>query len=78
VKRVCREAVRSSKTRRRRHNAIVGRDIERAARRGLVTQPVVHAHRKTGSSNVDVHGLHAVGHLRDSDGVELEIGVARR
>jgi hypothetical protein len=78
VKRVCREAVRASKTQRRRQNAIVGTTIERTAREVLVPQAIIHAHGQTGSGDVDVHSLHAIGHLRDGDRVELKIRIARR
>lgn len=75
---MCREAWITSMTQGRRQNAIVGMSIERATRKGLVAQAIVHAHGQTGSSNVDIHSLHAVWHLRDGDGVELEIGIAGR
>lgn len=52
--------------------------IERAAKKDSVTHAIIHTHGKASSGDVDVHCLHAIGHLRDSNGVELEIGVTWR
>lgn len=79
MKRMCHESADPSKTLKRRQNAVEKSHVERAATtKGSVAQTIVHAHRQTSSSDVDIHGLHAIGHLRNRDRVEFEIRVAWR